>query len=131
MLTRCSGGCLLVLAAAAHAQAPDAPRAVVEEFRPLLVRAIDAPTGTAKGVLTGPLVQVISSHFGTSAPILVDVRTVARYAQPGCRRLQVLVWQEGVRLAPGEAPGRQSMEFGINYCRDGLPPASLAVEGAR
>ncbi|WP_256081035.1 hypothetical protein [Massilia sp. YIM B04103] len=131
MLTRCCTGSLLVLAAAAHAQAPEPPRRAVEDLRPLLLQAIDAPSGTAKGVLGGPLVQAIGAHFGTSAPVLVDVSTLVRYAQPGCRRLKVQVWQDGVRLAPGAAPVRQSMEFGINYCRDGLPPASLALEDAR
>jgi len=59
------------------------------------------------------------------------VSTEKRYAQPGCSRLNVRFWQDGVQLpnygAGGvQAPRRQTIDFGINYCRDGQPPQSLS-----
>ena len=57
--------------------------------------------------------------------IMVDVTTLIRYAEEGCRRLSVLFWQDGVQLGQGVPAKRQTVEFGINYCRTGMPPRSL------
>ena len=98
----------------------------VQDARALLVAAIDAPDGRAQGILSGDLAQAITQRFQSRSPIHIDVITLKRYAQPGCRRLQVTFWQDGV-LQPGNtAPRRQSVAFGINYCRDGQPPRSLS-----
>jgi hypothetical protein len=121
--------CLFYCGTAVQAQVPGAGRRPVGEVRLLLVEAIDAPDGAAHGRLTGELVDVIGHQFRTSAPINVDVKTIERYAQEGCRRLSVMFWQEGVQLREGAAGTRQSVEFGINYCRNGLPPSSLARVG--
>jgi hypothetical protein len=114
----------LVAACAQPAAAED--RLKVTDARPLLVAAIDAPDGRAQGVLTGPLADAISDRFRASSPIHVDVSTERRYAQEGCRRLKVSFWQEGVLLPRASAPRRQTVDFSLNYCRDGLPPRSLS-----
>ncbi len=98
----------------------------VQDARALLVAAIDAPDGRAQGILTGDLAQAITQRFRGRSPIHIDVITLKRYAQPGCRRLQVTFWQDGVLLPGNTAPRRQSVAFGINYCRDGQPPRSLS-----
>ncbi|MBB3122166.1 hypothetical protein [Pseudoduganella violacea] len=135
MLTRHWYGLLLAAAvpvlAQAQVQAQTGPRIPVEDFTPLLLQAIDAPSGTAQGTLIGPAAQAISQHFAASTPIRVDVSTQLVYAQHGCRRLQVAVWQDDVRLQPGAAPARQSITFGINYCLDGKPPADLTKGAPR
>jgi hypothetical protein len=101
-------------------------RMAVPDARPLLLAAIDAPDGRAHGVLSGPMADAITSRFKATSPVYIDVSTERRFAQQGCRRLKVSFWQDGVQL-PGEpAPRRQTIEFGINYCRDGLPPRSLS-----
>lgn len=108
------------------AAAPDEkPRTQVEEIKPLLLQAIDAPDGRARGRLVGRLADAITAKFKGTSPILIDVDTEKRYAQAGCRRLKVTVWQEGVLLPGAAAPRRQTIEVGLNYCRDGRPPASL------
>jgi len=101
-------------------------REAVQDARALLVAAIDAPDGRAQGILTGDLAQAITQRFRGRSPIHIDVITLKRYAQPGCRRLQVTFWQDGVLLPGNTAPRRQSVAFGINYCRDGQPPRSLS-----
>lgn len=102
------------------------PRTEVPDVRPLLVAAIDAPDGRANGTLNGPLADAITSRFKGTSPIHVEVSTEKRFKQPGCSRLNVRFWQDGV-LLPGEnAPRKQTVDVGLNYCRDGRPPKSLS-----
>lgn len=115
----------LVLAGAAAAQTA-VVRTPVPDPRPLMLAAIDSPSGEAYGVLTGQTAQAITHQFKATTPVYIDVTTVKRYAQPGCSRLSVRFWQDGVLLPGAAAPRTQTIEFGINYCRDGLPPRALS-----
>lgn len=112
---------LLGLASAAG----ERERSPVEDATPLLMAALRAPGGQAHGILEGHLARAITRQFEATGPIYIDVTTLHRYAQAGCARLNVTVWQEGVRLPGAAAPQTQRIEFGINYCLDGLPPKSL------
>jgi len=114
---------LLATALDGSAQAPE--RAPVTDARPLMLAAIQSSDGQAHGVLTGDVADAISRRFGASTPIFVDVSTERRYRQAGCSRLKVAFWQDGVLLPGATEPRRQTIEFGINYCLDGLPPKSL------
>lgn len=115
----------LVAASMATAQPADSGRVPVTDVRVLMIAAIDSPTGTAQGVLTSKDAESITRHFKATGPILIDVSTVKRYAQSGCARLKLSFTQDGVQL-PGQAtPRRNTVDFGINYCRDGQPPKSL------
>lgn len=114
---------LLSLGIAASASAQR--RVPVENARALLVAAIDAPDGQAHGILSGDLADAITQRFKATTPIYIDVSTERRYAQVGCSRLNVRFWQDGVQLPGAPAPRRQTVDFGINYCRDGQPPKSL------
>ena len=101
-------------------------RVPVQDARPLLVAAIDAPNGDAHGMLVGEIADAVTQRFKGTSPIYIDVTTERRYAQPGCRRLKVRFWQDGVQLPGVPAPRRQTIDFGINYCKDGQPPKSLS-----
>ena len=101
-------------------------RTPVQDARPLLIAAIDAPGGAAHGKLVGEIANAITQRFKGTSPIYIDVTTERRYAQAGCRRLNVRFWQDGVQLPGVPAPRRQTIDFGINYCRDGQPPKSLS-----
>ena len=120
-------GPVLVLAAAlgavgvAHAQ----QRVAVRDAKQLLIAAIDAPSGQAQGVLVGEDADAITQRFQGTTPIYIDISTERRYAQAGCSRLKVSVWQDGVQLPGSPSPRRQAIDFGIDYCRDGRPPKSL------
>jgi hypothetical protein len=111
------------LAGSCNAQTID--RVPVEDFKVLMVAAIDSTSGDAHGILIGDMARAIAEKMQTTAPILVDVRTLRRYKQPGCSRLNVTFSQEGVVLPGAPAPRKQTMDIGINYCRDGSPPRSL------
>jgi len=97
---------------------------VVEDLRPLLVQAIDAPGGTSTGILAGPLAQVLRSRAISADPVRVDVTTLKAYREPGCKRLNVRFRQSNVRLG-SEPPADRELAFDLNYCRDGRPPRSL------
>ena len=101
-------------------------RTPVQDARPLLIAAIDAPGGAAHGTLVGEIANAITQRFKGTSPIYIDVTTERRYAQAGCRRLKVRFWQDGVQLPGVPALRRQTIDFGINYCRDGQPPKSLS-----
>jgi hypothetical protein len=120
---------LIVAAAALYAHVAcgqDGPRVQVEDVRMLLIAAIDSPNGEARGVLTGQMARMITERFRATGPILIDVTTHKRYAQPGCSRLNLLFSQSGVQLPGASAPQLKTVDIGINYCRDGLPPKSLS-----
>ncbi len=101
-------------------------RTPVQDARPLLIAAIDAADGQSRGVLVGEIADAITQRFKGTSPIYIDVATERRYAQAGCSRLKVRFWQDGVQLPGVPAPRRQTIDFGINYCRDGQPPKSLS-----
>ncbi|MBI2749908.1 MAG: hypothetical protein HYX43_11365 [Burkholderiales bacterium] len=101
-------------------------RIPVQDARPLLIAAIDEPSGEAHGMLVGEIADAVTQRFKGTSPIYIDVTTERRYAQAGCRRLKVRFWQDGVQLPGAPAPRRQTIDFGINYCRDGQPPKSLS-----
>lgn len=100
-------------------------RMPVKDARVLMVMALQAPDGKAHGTLIGESADAISQRFKANTPISIDVTTDKRYRQPGCSRLKVTFWQDGVWLPGAQAPRKQSIEFGINYCLDGMPPKSL------
>ena len=105
--------------------ADDVLRTPVPDPRPLMLAALQASDGQGHGILTGEMADAITRRFGATSPIFIDVTTEKRYAQPGCSRLKVSFWQDGVRLPGALSPRRQTMDFGINYCLDGRPPQSL------
>lgn len=113
----------ILLAPAAKAQQARLP---VEDFRPLLVKAIESPDGAAFGVLIGPMAEALTTKMKATSPILIDVTTLRRYKQSGCSRLNVRFAQDGVVLPGTDKPRNQTFDLGLNYCRDGQPPKSLA-----
>ncbi|MBW3512098.1 hypothetical protein [Janthinobacterium sp. NKUCC06_STL] len=120
--------CAAMLCAATSAASEATPRVAVNDPKVLMLAAIDAHDGRAFGILTGELADAISQRFSATSALFMDVTTLARYAQDGCRRLNVRFWQEGIRLAEGQAPQKQTIDIGINYCRNGQPPATLRLE---
>lgn len=114
---------LAVLSIGAHA---DGSRIQVQDVRILMVAAINASDGAAHGILVGKNAEAISQRFKATTPIHIDVTTERRYQQPGCSRLKVAFSQDGLVLPGEQGPQRKTIEFGINYCRDGQPPKSLA-----
>jgi hypothetical protein len=117
---------LLFLCACPLASIAQTPgRTPVKDPKALMVSALMAADGQAHGLLIGDLAEAIGQRFKATTPIFVDVTTDKRYRQTGCSRLKVSFWQDGVVLPGAQTPRKQTIEFGINYCLDGLPPKSL------
>jgi len=101
----------LVWAAASSERVP------VTTLRPLLIAAL--AHGTAYGTLVGEAVPFMTQHFGSAAPIEIDVRTLHPLPQPGCQRLEVTTTQRAV-IDPKTARAQDAkLVYQINYCRNG------------
>ena len=116
---------LALASAAGHAQTP-MHRLSTDDVHLLLVAAINAMDGRSYGQLTGESARLVTEQFRASGPILVDVTTERRYRQEGCSRLKLVFTQEGVLLPGASRPQRRSVDIGLNYCLDGMPPKSLS-----
>jgi hypothetical protein len=103
----------------------EAPLNKVTDLRQLLVAAIDSTTGKARGEFVGPFADGLKKRFHSNAPVIVDVSTEKRFPQEGCSRLKMVWSQDGVVLPDSTGPQRKTVEFGINYCRDGMPPRKV------
>ncbi|WOB11126.1 hypothetical protein [Piscinibacter gummiphilus] len=111
---------LLTLHAFAWPQATD--RAPVTDSISLMLSAFDTPDGSAKGILVGKLAQDVAAKYGPSDAILIDVSTVRRLPQEGCRLLNVKFEQvRGKR--PGDKRRSTTSVIEIGLCRDGTQPA--------
>lgn len=108
-------GGLTLTAAVAWAIAPS-ERVPVTTLRPLLLAAL--AHGVAHGTLVGEAVPFMTQHFGSAAPIEVDVRTLHLLPQPGCQRLEVTTTQRAV-IDPKTARAQDAkLVYQINYCRN-------------
>lgn len=90
--------------------------------KPLLLQAIGAHDGKAHGVLAGPAAEKFVSTTGSTAPVLVVVTTIKSFKQEGCKRLNLRLSQADVPTKDGRKVV-YAMDYGINLCRDGSPPA--------
>jgi len=117
----CFSQALLVVAwtlTTAHvcAAAPS-ERVPVTTLRPLLLAAL--AHGAAQGMLVGEAVPFMTQHFGTAAPIEIDVRALHPLPQPGCQRLEVTTTQHAV-IDPKTARAQDAkLIYQISYCRNG------------
>ena len=99
-----------------------------------MLSALDAPDGKAHGILVGEVADAISKRFNATSPIYIDVSTEKRYAQPGCSRLNVRFWQDGVQL-PNYGARRAGTAAADHRLRHQLlprrPAAAVAVDVRR
>jgi len=99
----------------------DVSAAEYATVKPLLMQAIDAPGGAAKGILTGPIAEKMHQTTQSRDPVRVEVTTLKTYKQEGCKRLNVRLVQPNALTKDG---GRAdfTVDYGINLCRDGTAP---------
>ena len=96
-------------------------RAPVTTLRPLLLAAL--AQGSAHGTLVGEAVPFMTQHFGSAAPIEIDVRTLQPLPQPGCQRLEVTTNQRAVTDPKTARAQDAKLVYQISYCRNGDFPA--------
>ena len=109
------------LTAAVVSVAAPSERVPGTTLRPLLLAAL--AHGTARGTLVGEVAPFMTQHFGSAAPIEIDVRTLRPLPQPGCQRLEVTTTQRAV-IDPKTARAQDAkLLYQISYCRNGDFPA--------
>lgn len=97
--------------------------------KPLMVAAIDAPDGTAKGTLEGPIAAKMHQVTQSLDPVRVEVTTLKEFKQEGCKRLNVRLIQPNA-LAKDGRRGDFKADYGINFCRNGSAPTDGMDLGA-
>lgn len=117
----CSRTGFHIAAAVAYLAASGAMAAEYSSIKPLMLEAIDAPGGTAKGVIAGPIADKFAATTGSRSPVVVEVATLKSYQQEGCKRLNVRLKQAGVQTKDGKS-AEFGIDYGVNLCRDGSPP---------
>ena len=96
------------------------------ELAPLLERA--RIEGQASMVLAGEVAARLRER-GIEQPVQVSVHRLQRLKDPGCARLKVIFDQRQVTPPHETTPGDRHVEFTLNWCEGGRPPASS--DGAR
>jgi len=111
-------GLLMCLTAHAQVQAQ-------QDWRALILTALQSPTGSVDTVLTGPFADQAKKGLKTSEDIRVRVSTVAVLPQPGCKRMEVLMYIPDKKF-PTTDGGEHEFRTGfqLNVCPDGRPPES-------
>jgi hypothetical protein len=103
-------------AALAWATAPS-DRVAVTTLRPLLLDALTH--GAAHGTLVREAAPFMTQHFGSAAPIEIDVRALHPLPQQGCQRLEVTTTQRAV-IDPKTAQAQDAkLVYQISYCANG------------
>ena len=88
----------------------------------LLMQALNAPDGTAKGIVEGKEADAIHTATGVSDPIRAEVSTIKKFNQEGCSRLAVRLVQPNT---PTKEGGKTdfALNYELNLCRNGMPPS--------
>ena len=87
----------------------------------LLMQALNAPDGAAKGIVVGKEADAIHTSTGAPDPVKAEVSTIKKYNQEGCSRLAVKLVQPN---APTKEGGKTDLvlNYELNLCRNGMPP---------
>lgn len=94
-----------------------------------LIAAIDAPNGQSDGELSGSMAEFFKAQTHSSAPVMVQVRTVKKFAEAGCARLQATLMQDAVPTQDGKLIPF-AVRYELNLCRNGQPPTEGIDLGA-
>ncbi|MCZ2157574.1 MAG: hypothetical protein LC114_27380 [Bryobacterales bacterium] len=93
-----------------HLAVPSAFAAEYASVGQLMLQALDAPGGTAHGVIVGPVAKKFRDTTGSVAPVMAEVTTLKSFRQEGCKRLNVRLKQANVPTTDGKLT-----EFGFDY----------------
>ena len=88
----------------------------------LLMQALNAPDGKAKGVIEGQEADKIHAVTGASDPVKAEVSTIRKFKQEGCSRLKLRLIQPNTPTKDGNRVDF-ALDYELNLCRDGSPPS--------
>lgn len=88
----------------------------------LLMQALNAPDGAAKGIVEGKEADAIHAATGAFDPVRAEVSTIKKFNQEGCSRLAVRLVQPNT---PTKEGGKTdfALNYELNLCRNGVPPS--------
>lgn len=88
----------------------------------LLMQALNAPDGAAKGIVEGKEADAIHAATGASDPVRAEVSTIKKFNQEGCSRLAVRLVQPNT---PTKEGGKTdfALNYELNLCQNGMPPS--------
>lgn len=91
------------------------------DLKQYLLAAIDSPDGKSDGELSGSMAEFFKGQTHSSATVKVQVRTLSKFAEEGCSRLEANLIQDDVPTKDG---GKVPLvvRYELNICRDGKPP---------
>jgi hypothetical protein len=92
------------------------------DLKQVLIAAIDAPDGRSDGELGGRMAEFFKGQTRSSAPVRVQVRTLRKFAEAGCARLEATLIQDDVPTKDGKRVPF-AVRYQLNLCRDGQPPS--------
>jgi len=91
------------------------------DLKQYLIAAIDSSDGKSDGELSGSMAELFKLQTHSSAPVRVQVRTLSRFSEDGCARLEANLIQENVPTKDGKQIP-VVIRYELNLCRDGHPP---------
>lgn len=91
------------------------------DLKQYLIAAIDSPDGRSDGELSGSMADFFKGQTHSSAPVKVQVRTLSKFSENGCARLEANLIQEIVPTKDGKQIP-VVIRYELNLCRDGHPP---------
>jgi hypothetical protein len=91
------------------------------DLKQYLIAALDAPDGQSDGELDGSMAEFFKTQTRSSSSVKVTVRTVKKYTEAGCARLEATLMQDGVPIQDGKLIPF-AVRYELNLCRDGHPP---------
>lgn len=91
------------------------------DLKHYLIAAIDSPDGRSDGELSGSMADLFKGQTHSSAPVKVQVRTLSKFSEDGCARLEANLIQDNVPTKDGKQIP-VVIRYELNLCRDGHPP---------
>jgi hypothetical protein len=95
---------------------------VAADLKQHLIAAIDAPDGRSDGDLGGWMTELFKGQTRSPAPVRVQVKTLRKFAEVGCARLEATLIQDDVPTRDGKRIPF-AVRYELNLCRDGQPPS--------
>lgn len=111
---------IAILAAATSAAYASPP----PMFRPLIMEAINSPSGTASKKFDADeqWVKLARYKFGTDGPITVTAKVIKRYKEPGCARVSNIIVVHDAVFKNGYAQDGVPFSVDLDVCENGMPP---------
>ncbi len=112
---------ITLLACAIFARESLAAPTVYTQQQDVLIAAIR--NGSSSGVMEGEVAEHFTRQFRSTGPLLVTAKVIKSFSRADCKRLEVVFTKKDMDTPNGSTDA--ILKTRLNYCLDGIPPASL------